>query len=477
MSPMADLVVTIDGPAGSGKSTVARLLAERIGATFLDTGAMYRAVTLAAIRDGVDLTNEERVLQVVREHRFDFQAGAGKLIVRIDGQDVTEPIRDPDLTAQVRHIAGAGRVREQLVAMQRAFASRHDKIVTEGRDQGTVAFPDAKAKFYLTADPAERARRRAAELQAKGAAVDLEEIRQAIVSRDKSDESRTVGPLKSARDAVTLDTTGLTVEEVVDRIRLKVQEQGSPPLLRGEGVPPLVARASCPRSSTKDNPHESLQVPRSPAVWYWIARFLCHVFTIVFFRYRAYGRENIPTEGAFVLACNHQSFMDPVFCGISVKRHVTYMARDTLFKNWFFGPLIASVNAIPISRDKPEIAVMRLVIDRLREGAAVCLFPEGTRTEDGRIASFKPGFGLLCRRSKAAVVPVLVEGAFEAWPRQKKLFRPGSPIVVQFGKPLAPPQIADMTNEQLADTVTQTLRQMQNEVRRKQGKPPYDYTG
>jgi 1-acyl-sn-glycerol-3-phosphate acyltransferase len=119
---------------------------------------------------------------------------------------------------------------------------------------------------------------------------------------------------------------------------------------------------------------------------------------------------------------------------------------------------------------------MRLVIDRLREGAAVCLFPEGTRTEDGRIASFKPGFGLLCRRSKAAVVPVLIEGAFEAWPRHKKLFYPGHSIVVQFGKPLTPEQIAGMTNEQLADTVTQTLRQIQHEVRRKQGKSPYDYT-
>jgi cytidylate kinase len=464
---MADLVVTIDGPAGSGKSTVARLLAERLGATFLDTGAMYRAVTLAAVRDGVDLANEERVLQVVREHRFDFEAGAGKLVVRIDGQDVSEPIRDPDLTAKVRHIACAGRVREQLVAMQRAFASRHAKIVTEGRDQGTVAFPDAKAKFYLTADPAERARRRAAELQAKGAAADLEEIRRAIESRDKSDENRAVGPLKPAQDAVILDTTGLSVQEVVERIYAKVQGQAEPATSKpSRGVEP---------AEVKERRHEAVQVPRSPAAWYWVARLMCWVFSVICFRYRAYGRENLPREGAFVLACNHQSFLDPVFCGIAVKRQVTYMARDTLFKNWFFGPLITSVNAIPISRDKPEIAVMRLVIDRLREGAAVCLFPEGTRTQDGRIAAFKPGFGLLCRRSKAAVVPVLVEGAFEAWPRHKKLFRPFQPIVVQFGKPLDPKQVADMTNEQLAEKVTRTLREMQNEVRRKQGRQPYEY--
>jgi cytidylate kinase len=470
---MADLIVTIDGPAGSGKSTMAKLLAERLGATFLDTGAMYRAVTLAAVRDGADPNDEQQLLDVVQKHRFDFEAVQGKMLVRIDAQDVTELIRDPELTARVRHIAAAPRIREQLVTMQRAFASRHERIVTEGRDQGTVVFPDARIKFYLTADPAERARRRAAELQAKGAVVDMEQIRQAIDARDKSDENRAVGPLKPAQDAITIDTTNSSIEQSVERIYRCIEQR----MKAAVPTPPDPPRQNAEPAAAKDRPHDSLQVPRSPAVWYWIVRFMCHVFTLIFFRYRAYGRENIPTEGSFVLACNHQSFMDPVFCGISVKRHVTYMARDTLFKNWLFGPLIASVNAIPISRDKPEIAVMRLVIDRLREGAAVCLFPEGTRTEDGRIAPFKPGFGLLCRRSKAAVVPVLVEGAFEAWPRHKKLFRLGHSIVVQFAKPLEPEQIAGMTNQQLADTVTQTLRQMQHEVRVKQGKQPYEYTG
>lgn len=468
MTSMADWIVTIDGPAGSGKSTVARLVAERLGATFLDTGAMYRAVTLAAICDGVDLADEEELLRVVRGHRFEFEAGGGKMLVRVDDHDVTDRIRDPDLTAKVRYIAGAASVRQQLVTMQRGFASRHAKIVTEGRDQGTVVFPDAKVKFYLTADPDERTRRRAAELQAKGVAVDLEEIRRSIESRDQSDENRAVGPLKPAQDAIMLDTTRLTVEEVVERICLRVQEQGRP----SQAKPAQDAESL----AVKDRPHESLKAPWSPPAWYWFAWFICRVFTLLFFCYRAYGRENLPRQGAFVLACNHQSFLDPVFCGISVRRHVTYMARDTLFKNRFFGPLISSVNAIPISRDKPEVAVMRLVIDRLREGAAVCLFPEGTRTQDGRIASFKPGFGLLCRRSKAAVVPVLIEGAFEAWPRHKKLFRPFRPIVVRFGAPLEPEQIAGMTNEQLAEAVTQALRQMQHEVRVKQGKPPYDYS-
>jgi cytidylate kinase len=131
---------------------------------------------------------------------------------------VTAALRDSGLTAQVRHVAAAGRVRERLVAMQRAFAARHRRIVTEGRDQGTVVFPDAHVKFYLTASPAERARRRKAELEAKGLPADLEEIRRALEARDRSDENRAVGPLKPAPDAVMVDTTGLTIEQAVERL-------------------------------------------------------------------------------------------------------------------------------------------------------------------------------------------------------------------------------------------------------------------
>jgi len=222
---MATLVITIDGPAASGKSTVARLLAEALGATFLDTGAMYRAVTLAALRDGVRLDDEEGLVEVIARHHFDFEAAQGKMLVRIDGGDVTEALRDGALTARVRHVAAAPRAREQLVAMQRAFAGRHDRVVTEGRDQGTVAFPDADVKFYLTAQAAERARRRAAELAGNGEAPDAEPIRRALENRDRSDEGRAVGPLKPADDAIRMDTTDLSIEEVVEEACRRVEEK------------------------------------------------------------------------------------------------------------------------------------------------------------------------------------------------------------------------------------------------------------
>lgn len=211
------MIVTIDGPAASGKSTVARLLAQKLNASFLDTGAMYRAVTLASMQAGVDLNDEAQLLDVTGGHDFQFSAKTGKMAVFIDGIDVTEQIRDPRVTAKARYIASAPRVREKLVQMQRQFAADHQNIVTEGRDQGTVAFGDADVKFYLTADSAERARRRYAELKNKDGN-SLEEIQRDIEDRDNSDRSRAVGPLKPAEDAIVVDTTNLSIEQVVNEL-------------------------------------------------------------------------------------------------------------------------------------------------------------------------------------------------------------------------------------------------------------------
>jgi cytidylate kinase len=232
---MADLIITIDGPAASGKSTAARLLAKKLKASFLDTGAMYRAVTLAAMQAEVDMTDEDELLAVMETSEFQFSIRNDKMVVCIDGIDVTEQIRRPQITANARHIASSPKAREKLVQMQRRFAAGRGKIVTEGRDQGTVAFSDADIKFYLTADSIERARRRQAELRAKGSdesrssktGLDesLEQIQKAIEERDKSDENRTVGPLRPAEDAIVVDTTDLSIEEVVEKLLGYVKEK------------------------------------------------------------------------------------------------------------------------------------------------------------------------------------------------------------------------------------------------------------
>ncbi len=449
---MADLIITIDGPAASGKSTVARLLARKLGADFLDTGAMYRAVTFAAMQAGVDLSDEEKLLDCLGAHTFQFSPRAGTMAVSVDGTDITERIRSPEVTANARFVASAPKVREKLVRMQRQFAAGRKRIVTEGRDQGTVAFADAGVKFYLTADPAERARRRQAELQARGGGESLERVQEAIEQRDDGDRSRTVGPLKQAEDAIVVDTTHLSIDQVVEKLLTLVTDRFT-----------IINRKS------------TIEIPGFRPGWFWLARWMCRVFCMLFFRWRWYGIENIPKRGPFLVVSNHQSFLDPIFCGAPPKRHLCFLARDTLFTHWFFGRVIASVNAIPVKRDRGDLTAMKKVIGKLQEGRGVCLFPEGTRTSDGKILPFKAGLGLLCRRGNAAIVPVVIDGAFESWPRHRKIFSPGGAIIVHYGKAITAQQAAAMGDEKLAKLLTDTLRQMQTKSRIDQGKKPYDY--
>jgi 1-acyl-sn-glycerol-3-phosphate acyltransferase len=210
------------------------------------------------------------------------------------------------------------------------------------------------------------------------------------------------------------------------------------------------------------------------AAWYWLARWACWLFCILFFRFRVYGTENIPERGPFILASNHQSYLDPILCGVPLKRHLHFVARDSLFTNILFATLIASVNAIPVRRGKADVSAMKTVISKLREGKGVCLFPEATRTSNGKIATFKPGFGLLCRKSEATVVPVLIDGAFQCWPRYKKIFSRGA-ITVCYGEAVTPEQVKNMSDRKLAEILTDRLRQMQKECRIRQGKKPYNY--
>jgi 1-acyl-sn-glycerol-3-phosphate acyltransferase len=209
--------------------------------------------------------------------------------------------------------------------------------------------------------------------------------------------------------------------------------------------------------------------------WFRFARWLCKVFCMTFFKLHPAGRENVPEEGPLVLIGNHQSFLDPMLCGIFVKRPLYFLARDTLFANRFFGWLISSVNTIPVRRGKADLAAMKKIIDKLKQGSGVCLFPEATRTRDGKITPFKPGFGLLCRRGKAAVVPVVIDGAFECWPRHKKIFSPGSEIVICYGKCITAGEVAEMNDKELAKNLTDILRRMQNDCRIKHGKEPLKY--
>jgi cytidylate kinase len=211
------LVIVLDGPAGSGKSTVARRLAEELGITLLDTGAIYRAVALAGQRAGVPWQDEAALAALAARLELEFRLEAGSNRVFLDGEEVTAAIREPDVSRGASQVSALPEVRRALLELQRGFA-RRGPLVAEGRDLGTVVFPEAALKIFLSADAEQRAQRRAAELAASGRAVTLEEVRRDQDRRDAADTGRAVAPLRAAADAVTIDTSRLSVDEVVERI-------------------------------------------------------------------------------------------------------------------------------------------------------------------------------------------------------------------------------------------------------------------
>ncbi len=205
------MIITIDGPAGAGKSTVARALATRLGYQYLDTGAMYRTVALAGWRRGVDWSRPAEVAKLVPSLDIEIRGQR----VFLGGEDVSHQIRTSEVTAVTRYAADDREIRRYLTALQRRVASRSN-IVTEGRDQGTQVFPEAECKIFLTADAQERARRRLVDLRARGERVTLEEVLRAQQQRDREDQGRTHGPLSAAEDAIEVCTDGRTIDEVVD---------------------------------------------------------------------------------------------------------------------------------------------------------------------------------------------------------------------------------------------------------------------
>jgi cytidylate kinase len=218
---MPPIVVAVDGPAGAGKSTASRALARRLGYAYVDTGAMYRAVGVLAAERGVALDDDAALASLVADLRFELRDGGAGLTV--DGRDVSTAIRRADAGELASRVSTRPVVRKRLVAVQRALGAGGG-VVMEGRDIGTVVFPDAPVKLYLTADPSTRAARRAAELRVRGDAVDEAALAADLAARDRRDRTRTHAPLRAAPDARVLDTTGLSLDEVVAQMEALVRD-------------------------------------------------------------------------------------------------------------------------------------------------------------------------------------------------------------------------------------------------------------
>ena len=395
---MKPFVVAIDGPAGAGKSTTARGVAERLGLLHVDSGAMYRAVGVLARKHGVPLEDESRLLELVSRVRIEADRDG----LRLDGAALDDEIRSASAGEAASQVAVHPGLRARLVRAQRALA-RGSGLVMEGRDIGTVVFPDADLKIFIEAGPEARARRRWEELRARGEEADPAAIEDQIRERDRRDSERPASPLLRAPDAFPLDTTRLTPPEQID----------------------LAA-------------HWAELARRGPGRMSPIFRFghdFAALFARVFLLFRVSGLERVPRKGPLLVASNHISFWDPPLVGSTIPRVVHFLAKEELFRNPLFGALIRSYNSIPIRRGPRARAALRGAEEVLADGGAVVIFPEGTRSRSGQFLKPRAGIARLAASGRAPVLPVYISGSNQI--RRSRLRK--VPVRISFGPAMMPP--------------------------------------
>jgi cytidylate kinase len=218
------LIIAIDGPSAAGKSTLAKRLAKDLGFTYLDTGGMYRALALKVLREGIDIGNDEALTELIGRTDIDLVVTGGKLKVLLDGEDVSQEIRTPEVSQMASKASTLEVVRRWMLVLQRAFG-RRGNVVAEGRDIGTVVFPDAEVKIYLDASAQERARRRVEELRQAGRQVSLDETLREMWERDKRDSERDLAPLRKADDAIAIDSTSVDAEALAQRVMQQIRKK------------------------------------------------------------------------------------------------------------------------------------------------------------------------------------------------------------------------------------------------------------
>ncbi len=375
---MKRTIVAIDGPAGSGKSTVAKLVADSLGLAYVDTGATYRLVALQAVRDGIDLHDANALgpLAAKTMDRLSLQSGN---TLAIDGAPVGAEIRTPEVSEATSIVSTHAEVRSVVVAAQRRLVPPPGAVV-EGRDIGTVVWPDADLKVYLDASPDVRIARRSDQ---QGS---TEDMQREVLERDQRDAARRVSAMKPARDAVLIDTSSLPATDVAAKVLGLLQ-------------------------------------PAPPGRLYAVIRAILAFLLRTLWRLEVEGLENLPKHGAAILAPNHRSLIDHFVVAALTRRQVWFMGKAELFKNKYADKLLTALGAFPVKRGKPDRASLQRCLGLLSDGQLVGIYPEGTRRPDSRFEEVEEGFAYIAVRSGAPIVPIALSGTEAVFPKDKKLPR------------------------------------------------------
>lgn len=391
-------VIAIDGPAGSGKSTIAKIIARRLGFEYLDSGAIYRAVTYYLIDKGIDVMEPNSVIAELGNIELTVQNG----IYKINDIDLTSHLREKKVTEFVPKVSKIKEVREKLLEIQHNSIANNKGVVIDGRDIGSVVFPNAVFKFYLTATAAERARRRVGDIFEE---VSAEEVKKQIMRRDEEDMNRKISPLIQADDALYIDSTNMNVEEVARKI--------------------------------EEYYNYYFFLKKRRHIGYFFT-YYCKPLVRALFKFKVEPQDPYPAKSPVLIASNHLSNLDPYLLGWAIKGPIYYLAKKELFKtpllNFFFAKIFT---AIPVKRGIIDNAAINRLILIVKAGHSVTIFPEGTRSKNGQPGKGKAGFGMLARKLGVPVLPVRIYGSDKALPRGTAI-PVHTPINVRVGKEIEP---------------------------------------
>ena len=395
-------IIAVDGPSGTGKGTITKLVAEKFDFQYLDTGAMYRCVTLKMINEKVSLENEEKIEEILKNIKIDLNGDK----IYLDDTDVSKRIREEDVTNLVSQVSHIPIVRTSMVELQRRI-SEGKKVILDGRDIGTNVFPNADVKIYLDASSEERAKRRYKQNKEKGIDIPFEEVKKNIEFRDNNDKNSKVGALKKAEDAIYIDTTNLSIKQVERKVIKIIKKKQK-----------LIKTIDNAYVMTKDTPLKKFTHS-------FIKGFLGLLYRIVY-RPKIVGEENFPKDEGFIICSKHINYLDAAGIILLNKKNIRFIAKADLYRFGILSFLGHLFNIIPVKRGKSDINSIKLCLKALKNKETLGIFPEGTRKGLEKHMKVKNGAVFLAEKAKVKIVPVGIQGSFKPFTR----------ITFNYGKPI-----------------------------------------
>lgn len=369
--------IAIDGPSGAGKSSVAKAVADELKIIYVDTGALYRTIGMFMIENGVDPKNRNDVVDHLDSFTLDLQFKNGKQVILLDGVDVADKIRTPEVSMAASLVSAIPEVRQYLLDTQRGIA-KNNSVIMDGRDIGTVILPNAEVKVFLTASPEARAKRRYEELVARGTNVEYEQVYRDLIERDNNDSTRNISPCVPAKDAIILDNSNFEPAETAAAVVKIIRE-------------------------IQMQPEENKAYKKAYKILAPILRFLMRI--------NAVGTENIPENGGVLFCSNHINALDFISIAACTTRQISFIAKKELFSIPILRKIMTALGAIKIDRSGNDVGAIKAAISVTSNGGSAAIFPQGHRYPAINPSStpVKHGAGLIAYRSGCDVVPVCIQ--------------------------------------------------------------------